>query len=211
MPHLKKGLQREDASVADKYRAAYALASIYENSGRYEEGLSLLKQAGSFKRISVNYESANMRTFVDAVKAFFTQEKIQSLQGAGLRTQQPVFIVGMPRSGTTLVEQMLTMSPDVYGAGELNHLQRVLGAQKSDSQFKEFSAWGQAVSAEKLTSWAQEYLSLLQAENNHEQVRFISDKMPSNALFTCAWIFWFRCARRCLPFSVNAVMVTSWP
>lgn len=180
--NIQNALQTEGGSLTNKYRAAYALASIYENSGRYEESFDVLVRAGSFKRKLIDYDADNIRQYIDDVKAFFSKSVMNTFSRAGLRTKQPIFIVGMPRSGTTLVEQMIATSKEVYGAGELNHLQHVLGAKKTSNQYHNFSQWAGDISPQKITAWAQDYMSLLQAEAGNKNIRFITDKMPSNAM-----------------------------
>ncbi len=180
--HIRQALETLPDTNPDKYKAAYTLAAIYENSNMYEESLELLKTAGRLKRPFLSYEESNTRAHISAMKTFFTKEKVVELSGSGLSTEKPVFILGMPRSGTTLVEQILSTSTDVYGAGELNHLQQVLGLKKTNNLFKDFSDWAEPVTADKLKTWAQEYLALASAEDPQSGAKFVSDKMPSNAL-----------------------------
>ena len=71
----------------------------------------------------MHYDSDAHRNFVDRLIAVFTADFFARHRGAGLDTERPVFVVGMPRSGTTLVEQILASHPQVFGAGELQLVQ----------------------------------------------------------------------------------------
>ena len=66
------------------------------------------------------------RRWVNRLIQYFTRQRIRSLPKATLRSDKPVFIVGMPRTGTSLVEQIIASHPAVHGAGELDFLHRLL-------------------------------------------------------------------------------------
>ena len=74
------------------------------------------------KRTQLDYKEEDTHGFFDAIKAAFPKEAFENRKFAGLDDDRPVFIVGMPRSGSTLVEQILSSHPDVYGAGEVKYL-----------------------------------------------------------------------------------------
>ena len=65
------------------------------------------------------YDPAEQRRFVDGLIEAFPRSLFERLFGAGLETPRPVFIIGLPRSGTTLIEQVLASHPEVHGAGEV--------------------------------------------------------------------------------------------
>jgi len=75
------------------------------------------------------YDLAVAENWAKRVVDYFTPERIRSLPKATVRNEKPVFIVGMPRSGTSLVEQIAASHPAVHGAGELDFMHRVLTAR----------------------------------------------------------------------------------
>jgi hypothetical protein len=79
------------------------------------------------KRTQLDYKEGETHGFFDSIKAAFPKEVFENRKYEGLSDDRPVFIVGMPRSGSTLVEQILSSHPDVYGAGEVKYLARALG------------------------------------------------------------------------------------
>jgi tetratricopeptide (TPR) repeat protein len=182
-PNVQEAFQSLLESNPNKYKAGYVLTAVYENSKNYEKSLDVLIQTNALKREFLHYNEKTIQAHVEAMKSFFTQENIQMLKGAGLSTEKPVFILGMPRSGTTLVEQILSTGEYIFGAGELNHLQNTLGIKNERNIYRNFHEWAEPVTAPKIKIWAQEYLSLMSAEDASGEARFISDKMPSNALF----------------------------
>src|SRR6202007_3282179 len=77
---------------------------------------------GRMKRAQLDYKEDETFGFFDAIQSAFPKEIFENRKFAGLDDDRPVFIVGMPRSGSTLVEQILASHPDVYGAGEVKYL-----------------------------------------------------------------------------------------
>jgi len=97
----------------------FALGSVYTDNGRLDLSLEHFTAGNALKRRLVDYdEAATLRAF-DAIAATFRGEAMRALEGAGYGSGRHVFIVGMPRSGTTLAEQILASHPQVHGAGEL--------------------------------------------------------------------------------------------
>ena len=76
-------------------------------------------QQADFNRRGLAYDPAAHKLFVDRLLEAFTPEFFERVRGWGLDTERPIFIVGMPRSGTTLVEQILASHSRVFGGGEL--------------------------------------------------------------------------------------------
>jgi tetratricopeptide (TPR) repeat protein len=107
----------------------FGLARVVDFGGEFDRAASLTfeanaLQSASFRKRGMVYDPDAHRTFVDRLIAEFTPEFFARWRGAGLETERPVFVVGMPRSGTTLVEQVLASHPRVFGAGELQLVSR---------------------------------------------------------------------------------------
>jgi len=105
----------------------YAYANALENTGEHEKALEHFITGGRLKRAQLNYDETDMAKFFTSIAEAFPAEIFANRPFAGNMTDKPVFIVGMPRSGSTLVEQILASHPDVYGAGEVKYLSRALG------------------------------------------------------------------------------------
>ncbi len=76
------------------------------------------------KRATIDYDEAAAFALFDRIEAVFTRELIAAKTGGGDPSRMPIFVIGMPRSGTTLIEQIIASHPMVHGAGELQTLQR---------------------------------------------------------------------------------------
>lgn len=113
----------------------FALGKAYDDLGRCEEAFAHWQAANAIKRKFVGYDEAMFLGILHDLKAAFPADVLAARRGAGYADETPVFVVGMPRSGTTLVEQILASHPDVYGAGESMHLHRLLGQGMAGQDF----------------------------------------------------------------------------
>jgi len=109
-----------------QFQLHFALAKAYDDLGLYDEGFRYLAQANELKRRQIAYDETLMHDTFERIRSVFDRPTIDAKAGAGYRSPVPVFIVGMPRSGTTLIEQILASHPSVRGAGELPDLGRLV-------------------------------------------------------------------------------------
>ena len=105
----------------------FAYAKALEDRGEHEKALEHYVIGGRMKRAQLDYKESETFGFFDSIRAAFPKEVFEDRKFAGLDDPRPTFIVGMPRSGSTLVEQILSSHSDVYGAGEVKYLSRALG------------------------------------------------------------------------------------
>ena len=121
-------LARDSASlsVGDRIELHFALAKAYEDVGRHAEAFRQWLDGNALKRRQIAYNEAATLRVLDRVRAVFTSELIRTWQNVGHPSSVPVFIIGMPRSGSTLVEQILASHPQVFGGGELTHFHRAV-------------------------------------------------------------------------------------
>ena len=102
----------------ERIRLHYALGKAYADIGEHDRAFQSYARGASLKRATVAYaEAATLESF-QRIAAAFTQSVIRRKGGKGDASAQPVFILGMPRSGTTLIEQILSRHPQVFAAGE---------------------------------------------------------------------------------------------
>ncbi len=116
-----------DRSLPDNDRALchFALGNIYNHGGKFDEAFAQFKQANKIKRGAIAYKAKDFSAYTDKLVAVYSREFFQGKAPWGTDSDLPVFIIGLPRSGTTLVEQILSSHPLVYGAGELESMGRI--------------------------------------------------------------------------------------
>ena len=120
---LENRLADADLAPAIRARLLFGLAHVVDASGDYVRAASLLQHANALTlevgRGRKDYFPTEHAQFVENLIRAFTAEFFKRNAKAGLETRRPVFIFGLPRSGTTLVEQVLASHPNIHGAGEL--------------------------------------------------------------------------------------------
>jgi hypothetical protein len=125
---MQKIFEEAPEPEADELLALhFAFAKALDDRGEHAQALDHYVAGGRTKRAELGYNEADTNAFFDTIRAAFPKSLFEKRSYAGLDDERPVFIVGMPRSGSTLVEQILSSHPDVHGAGEVKHLSRVLG------------------------------------------------------------------------------------
>src|SRR5262249_51869432 len=115
-----------DPALNDNARSTlhFALGHVLDARGRYPEAAEHLRRANAV-RLNVlrqrqqNYDPDAHQRWVDELIASFTPAFFERMAGFGVDNERPVFVVGLPRSGTTLTEQVLASHSQVFGAGEI--------------------------------------------------------------------------------------------
>lgn len=156
----------------------FALAKSYDDIGERDHGFAYLLEANAQKRRMIEYDEARELRRLDRVREVFTDELLAARRGLGDPSTLPVFVVGMPRSGTTLVEQILASHPAVFGAGERPELAQIVArhmARLGALRFPE-AAW--TITGKELRLIGEAYLAALRPLA--PEAERIVDKMPAN-------------------------------
>jgi tetratricopeptide (TPR) repeat protein len=181
---LETALAQVPPDSSDAGALLFALAKSYEDLGDYPESWRHLTRANKLERARSGYKPDTDRAVIDQIISGFPD--IEALRPDTTRAR-PIFIVGLPRTGTTLVERIIGSHSEVDSAGELPALSQAIGKAVSRSAraatFVEFAARLGQLDGESI---ARDYLELSQAQRG-ERPRF-SDKQPTN-FFYCALIF----------------------
>ena len=170
---LSEGRVKQDEALA----VNFSLGKLYDEKGNYDLAFRHFEQANALKRVTYDPENT-MRQF-DEMMAFFSREFLARQPHAQHGSDRPVFIVGMPRSGTTLVEQILASHPQVFGAGELTNIAEIannLSARLNTNL--DYPRSLLRLTQEPTESLARQYLDLLQ-KLSPDAAR-VTDKMPHN-------------------------------
>ena len=126
---MKEILETAENPLRERYLSVhFAYAKALEDSGNYPLALEHYAIGAKLRRKQLSYDEAETFDFFDQIKQTFTRETFAKRREGSDPTETPVFIVGMPRSGSTLVEQILSSHPKTFGAGEIKVLHRSLGA-----------------------------------------------------------------------------------
>jgi tetratricopeptide (TPR) repeat protein len=169
--------------VGDRIALHFALAKAYDELGRHADAFQHWRQGNRIKRGEIVYDEAATLGEIDRVQAVMTSELIQARQGSGNPSPVPVFVLGMMRSGSTLIEQILASHPRVFGAGELAYFPT--SAKLSGIKLGGPAAYPEFVpsmTADDCRELGTRYLAeILPLDPNATHV---TDKMPMNFIFT---------------------------
>ncbi|MCA1325170.1 tetratricopeptide repeat-containing sulfotransferase family protein [Herbaspirillum sp. alder98] len=162
-------------TLNDQMGLHFALGKAYLDSANSERAFYHLDRGNAIKRDVVVYDAEKTGQWMRQIAATFTPELMDKFRRAGAASDRPVFIVGMPRSGTTLVEQILASHADIFGAGELSALRFAVDGVGSFPD--DVARWG----AEDFARVGRAYLSRVDDLAPHA-LRLV-DKMPANFLY----------------------------
>ena len=168
--------------VDDQITLHFALAKAHADIGQPQEEFQRLLAGNALKRAQIDYDEMAVLGEMERARKVFTSEFIRAREGSGEPSPKPIFIVGMPRSGTTLVEQILASHPDVRGAGELTLFERAIGDVRSSMQEGEpYPEMALQMSGIHFQDLGARYLAGIQ--RLAPAASHVTNKMPTNFLF----------------------------
>lgn len=167
----------DDASMAASGRAYNALGHLYDRAGRYDEAMVAFSKANEL--VPAKYQDEAFASQVESIKRVWTAESFEGFGRPATGTPRPVFIVGMPRSGTTLTEQILDAHPLCYGAGELGLISELF-RQVAPDRDRPFQFGPDGYDAKKIAEFAKIYRRETIAMADNPSVEVITDKAPMN-------------------------------
>jgi tetratricopeptide (TPR) repeat protein len=184
---MEKLLADPHLSAGKRHALHFGLAHVCDAEGAYDHAAQHLQEANALRRAECRargqvYDPAEHARFIDDLIATFTPAYFEHVRGFGVETERPVFIVGLPRSGTTLTEQILASHSQVFGAGELRYARETfLGLPRflnCEAPPLECLCRLDGASTGRIAQHYLERLARLDAET-----RRIVDKMPDNYLY----------------------------
>lgn len=154
---------------------------LYDTTKQYDKAFSDFIEANKLKE--TNFSCKTHHQYVNALMTTFNRKNLNDYPGAENASDKPILIVGMPRSGTSLTEQIIASHPAVEGAGELVDIDQIyreiehMMAKKAQKQEE------MALTAPECNELAQRYLATLEEITTSDTTRHVTDKMPTNFLY----------------------------
>src|SRR6266850_1723019 len=165
------------ASDEDQIKLHRGLGKHYERAEHYQQAFGHFATAkGLLKRSKAAFDIGTVVKSMERIKQTFSREFFAQDRALVSDSQRPVFIVGLPRSGTTLIEQILASHPRVFGAGELQDIPRMVKLLRPD--YPECMA---TMDPNELTDLANDYLGVIDRLAGSNALR-VTDKIPLNSL-----------------------------
>jgi len=180
---MKEVLSRANDRKSPLYVPLYhALGQQLEAAGRTAEAFESFALAAEIQRSRIAYNEAETLATVDRVEQIFDGNFLRKWRGVGNPSKRPIFIVGMLRSGSTLIEQIISSHPQVEGAGEVTFLSEAVDAHTAaKADLLPFPEMALGMDRDDFAGIAEDYLQKL-TRSSKGTVR-ITDKYLSNALF----------------------------
>ena len=179
---MEAALEAPGLDKMDRFHLHFALGKAFEDKGEAEPGFAHYAEGNRLRRALLDHDPAFIHEHVERSIRSFTPEFVAARDGQGCPSPDPIFILGMPRAGSTLVEQILASHPEIEGTAELPDIPTIakrLGGRKS---LKDSSAYPDCLGdldADELRSLGEEYLERASVQRLTDRPLFI-DKLPNN-------------------------------
>ena len=181
---MRAQLAREDLDDDDRLHLEFALGKGLEDAGDFGAAFEAYARGAAIRKAQLAHAPAEVSDEVERAKALFTPAFFAARQGGGCPAPDPIFIVGLPRSGSTLIEQILASHSAIEGTMELPNMLTIVnrldkrGPDGARGAYPESVA---ALSGAELAELGEAYLADTRARRQTDRPRFI-DKLPNNWL-----------------------------
>lgn len=180
--HIEALLSHSDIPGEDRVRLHFALGQAYGDREQYQQSFAQFAKGNALHYLSAKHEPEQMTSYVDRARAVLTKAFFQQHEGAGYSACDPIFIVGMPRSGSTLVEQILASHSQIEGTKELSDLLAAVSEHLHSGPSRTASFDADVLAAfdgASLKALGQRYVERTRAHRKTGRP-FFTDKMPAN-------------------------------
>ncbi len=163
--------------VDGRFHIAFALGKALEDAGRHAESFAAYGEGNRLRRELLDYAASETSAQVDRQCAVLTRDLFAQAGNGGCKAADPIFVLGMPRAGSTLIEQILASHPATEGTQELPDIHAM--ALRLGYGDAEYGARLRDLGPDEARSLGEEYLDRTRVQRRTDRPRFI-DKMPNN-------------------------------
>ena len=181
---MEHGLTHPQAPVTNRIRLHFALGKAHEDRRETEPAFRHYDEGNRLRSSIATYQPEKIQHWVDQAEAVYSKEFFAERQAGGCPAPDPIFVVGMQRSGSTLVEQILDSHPEIEGTAELTEFPTIVREQGDIAHRRgiTFSEHLRRMSPEELRALGEEYLKRARVYRLTEKPHF-TDKMPANWMY----------------------------
>jgi tetratricopeptide (TPR) repeat protein len=179
---MEQAVRQPGLDKPDRFHLLFALGKALEDKAEAEASFVHYAEGNRLRRTLLDYSASDTRRHVERSIALFTPQFLAAREGQGCKAADPIFIVGMPRAGSTLVEQILASHPAIEGTAELPDLPAIarrLDGRKSRDETSLYPECLAALGMAELKALGEEYLEHASVQRFTDKPLFI-DKLPNN-------------------------------
>ena len=175
---LKKQYEKSEVSDKQKIDLSFSLGKAYDDIEDYDNAYKYFAAGNLLRKNEVKFNLLEEKEIFEKIKSVFSYKLFNKFKFKKIKKSVPIFIIGMPRSGTTLVEQILSSHPSVYGGDELNFLPDLVGKyffnNKNSIAINNIEKYNE----KEFKKIGDEYISKLNKISNNS--KRVTDKLPIN-------------------------------
>ena len=179
---MRAQLERTDLTNDDRFHFNFALGKALEDASEYADSFAAYASGNALRRKLIRYDADENEAHVARSKKLFTREFFTARAGHGCPAPDPIFVVGLPRAGSTLVEQILATHSQVEGTQELpdvTMIARIIGRRTTRTEGSAYPRALDKFNADELRAFGDQYLAQTRIQRKTARPFFI-DKMPNN-------------------------------
>ena len=174
---MRSALSGANLSVEDRFHFHFALGKALEDAGDPEHSFAHYAEGNRLRRLELQYDRHEIGDHVERAIRLYTPGFFAERQGWGCQARDPIFVLGLPRSGSTLIEQILSSHSAIEGTAELPDLPAI--ARRLDDRKAGYAEAAARLSADDARAWGEEYLERASVQRFTAKPLFI-DKLPNN-------------------------------
>jgi tetratricopeptide (TPR) repeat protein len=176
---MESQLARSTISAKDRADLHYALGKAYGDAENYERSFQNYAKGNAIRRVGMDYDADETTTMVSRNRTIFTEEFFRSRAAAGCPSREPIFVVGLQRAGSTLVEQILGSHSAIEGAGELPFVLQLFANDVTPRTGTDYPNGMDRLEPSDLRALGEKYLALAHGRARLSRPFFV-DKCPFN-------------------------------
>src|SRR5438067_2332569 len=182
---METGLTAPALVSEDRLHLHFALGKAFEDRGEDNKAFDHYRQANALRAAELRYDPAKVTALVEETERVFSPDLLKSRAGAGCGAPDPIFILGMPRAGSTLIEQILASHPLIEGTAELPEMIPIARSLEPDERDFAEGAWNRypqiltELPGERLKELGDLYIERTRAYRHTDRPLF-TDKLPNN-------------------------------
>lgn len=176
---MEQAFHSPDISDDNRMLVGFALGKVFDDLAKYDKAFEYVRAANELQRISIEFSIDRQKEIFDRHKQALGHDFIEHCKHNSVADDTPILILGMPRSGTSLVEQILASHPSVHGAGEVEY-SRLFEEQVRKLTGRPFPENIGTIAPEKLSDLALGYIGKLKTTAG--SAKYVTDKLPHNFL-----------------------------